>query len=416
MNRQTIELFIERLKPSTRIKSILNKVAVDSRLASRMRPRCVRIQLDELLVGDIHGRSNWAWFIYAGDHTRLHELLVDSAYVELLQVGQAGASAEDLQSSRYSEMAHRCVAAFGKYAGATDVESILQVMNSYVAAHENALLLKAEGCPTSTELITVRAISGSGLFEIVDGHHRAASMWLAGEVAVDAALVARGPSGSQRLLQAVHMTHGHELYQPVEDAAVASWPPVRGCTDRVKMLVEFLEEADCCAPGDTYLDLASSYGYFVAAMGQNGFDATGIEVDPLAVVVGRLFYGLDHGSVRNESIGSFLSDSPGQFDVVSCFSILHHFVLGENFGEDLHSPEEFISMVAGVTRKVLFLDTGQGHEDWFRKNLAGWDDEHVEEFVLKNTDFSRAFVLGRDQDSRGRYQKNYARTLFAFMR
>jgi hypothetical protein len=173
--------------------------------------------------------------------------------------------------------------------------------------------------------------------------------------------------------------------------------------------------------GLSYLDIASFYGWFVAQMRAEGAAAEGIERDPSAAALGRAAYGLPEDCIH---IGNaeelLLGTAPGsggtpqrrQWDVVSCFSLLHHFVLGRG---DI-SAEELVRRIDKVTGRVLFLDTGQEHEAWFATSLAGWDTAKVATFLREHTSFDEIVDLGPDADAVGAYADNYGRHLFACVR
>ena len=72
-------------------------------------------------------------------------------------------------------------------------------------------------------------------------------------------------------------------------------------------------------------------------------------------------------------------------DIVSCFSVLHHFVLGNM----RCSAEESIRKVDAVTGTALFLDTAECHEKWFAESLAGWDAEFIRKWLKEHTSFTR---------------------------
>src|SRR5205807_1149221 len=62
-------------------------------------------------------------------------------------------------------------------------------------------------------------------------------------------------------------------------------------------------------------------------MGRAGYDARGIERDPLGPRLGNVVYGLEERLIRVGDAENLLPDE-ARADVVSCFSLLHHFVLG----------------------------------------------------------------------------------------
>jgi hypothetical protein len=205
-----------------------------------------------------------------------------------------------------------------------------------------------------------------------------------------------------------------ELYQPLESPELDdSWVLVRRCTDRLEKMQRLLGTEGLLPPATgTYLDVASCYGWFVASMRDLGFEASGIERDPLARPLGAAAYGLDPAAITTGNAEDVLAAAGRRWDVVSCFSLLHHFVLGRGSVP----PEELVRRLDAATGRVLFLDTGQEHEAWFRQSLSGWSTEHVERFLREHTTFDRIVDLGPDSDARGPYTENYARTLFACIR
>ena len=105
----------------------------------------------------------------------------------------------------------------------------------------------------------------------------------------------------------------------------------------------------------SYLDVASCYSWFVAQMSERGYDAYGLERDPLARPLGRAAFGVDPSQVMIGDAVELLSRSDRQWDVVSCLSLLHHFALGRGSV----GAEEFARLLDKVTAHVLILDTGE---------------------------------------------------------
>jgi hypothetical protein len=77
---------------------------------------------------------------------------------------------------------------------------------------------------------------------------------------------------------------------------------------------------------------------------------------------------------------------------------------------------ELVRLLDRVTRRVLFLDTGEGHEAWFRESLAGWDAEKIAAFLTEHGTFDEVIDLGPDCDAIPPYENNYGRHLFACVR
>jgi hypothetical protein len=78
--------------------------------------------------------------------------------------------------------------------------------------------------------------------------------------------------------------------------------------------------------------------------------------------------------------------------------------------------EAFIRKLDSVTGSVLFLDTGENHERWFRDSLKEWDADFIARWLRENTASTSVQMLGADQDRQGRYQGQYGRHLFACSR
>ena len=158
--------------------------------------------------------------------------------------------------------------------------------------------------------------------------------------------------------------------------------------------------------------MACSYGWFVRAFQQFGYDAMGVELDWAACEIGRLVYGLSTNIITRSEIVGFLRADSRQYDVTSCFSLLHHFVLGKA----AISAEQMLQLLDKKTRVVLFIDMGEEHEEWYRTTLKGWSPAHIERWIKANSTFKQVRRLGRDQDDQGSFSGNYGRTLFACMR
>jgi SAM-dependent methyltransferase len=177
-------------------------------------------------------------------------------------------------------------------------------------------------------------------------------------------------------------------------------------------MLDFLDWRDLAGTGSSYLDVGACYGWFVAEMARRGFHAHGVELDANAVKLGTLAYGLEPGAVTVAEGADFLRRLEQPADVVSCFSVLHHFVLGAGSC----SAEELIELLDRATGRVLLLDTGEAHEEWFRELLPAWSSEFVGEWLSAHTTFRDVVALGTDRDAVPPFEDNYGRTLFACVR
>jgi hypothetical protein len=372
-----------------------------------------------LLLGGWNGMSGFDFAMRAAKHLDPSTRLEDSFYDELLtsyDTDEAAAlSDETIRSSGYFQRISLAARMSGHYRGVNDDEGLVQVTREYLDRYRGAPIKYRPGRSRPGTLPRVRRITGSDYFSVLDGHHRLAMAMHRGAEELEV-VVAPGSTTTylQKLLLEMSWLDGsRRLYQPVEFPEVQSWPLMRKCRDRLDMMTTYLNRAGLSSSGDMrYLDVGSCYGWFVAEMGKRGFDAKGIEMDKLALELGPLIYGIAADQVTAGDCTVLLREPERTADVVSCFSVLHHFVMGRGTS----SAPDLMALLAERTSKVLFLDTGQAHESWFRWTLPEWDPEYIKSWILKHSDFTRVEAIGVDEDGSGPFRGKFGRTLFACTR
>jgi hypothetical protein len=378
------------------------------------------IGLDQLLVGGWNGMSASRFAEATGLLLDPSTQIRDSSQVDLLRrydaLGELIYDAAALRETPYFARISAAAKISGHHRGAKTDDDLLQVAREFLDRYRELPIPYRPGRSNATVLPRVRRIKDSHCYEIRDGHHRLAIAAARGEHEVE--VVVERPTATtpmQTLLRKMSWLDGQvRLYQPVALPEVATWPLMRRCTDRLTMMNEFLAERHSTPlpMSHSYLDVGACYGWFVAAMELQGYNAHGIEQDPLAETVAQLIYGLAPGRLTIGDGVELLSASDQRYDVVSCFSVLHHFVLGRAHA----SAEELIQLLDRATGDVLFLDTGEGHESWFKLVLPEWTPEYARQWILDHTTFTNVQALGRDQDGVGPFVGKYGRTLFACTR
>lgn len=266
--------------------------------------------------------------------------------------------------------------------------------------------------PEPHEHIAVRPIRHSSCFQVVEGHHRLSALYVQGIERISAVIL-KPPVTTplQDLLLEVQWLKGRrELYQPIDSPEVRDWTLVRRCSDRAAMMRALLSaEGVIPAGGQSYLDVACSYGWFVREMASAGFRAEGVEADPTALSIGQVMYGLKEEQLHVADAVNFLRSHDREYDVVSCFSLAHHFLLRRRNA----TAEELLRLLDSRTRRVLFFDMGEEHE---YGTLKGWNPDFIQQWLKENTTFSRIVPLGKDQDGVPPNVGAFGRTLFACIR
>lgn len=346
--------------------------------------------------------------------------ITESPHVALLREAASHAeplSDDEILASPYGRLGLLCIEQHGKYFAATDATGVVEGARGFISmANGNAQAPSGPDYSRPQDPILVAPVRDSDCYQILDGHHRVAVAVVRGRSTVDVTvsrLKVRTPL--QNLLSRMSWIDGaKELYQPIDAPELeSSWTTVRRCDDRLKKMRMLLSERGLLCPATTsYLDVASCYGWFVAAMRDLGYEAEGIERDPLARTLGEAAYGVAPQQIHIGLAEDLLLTLGRVWDVTSCFSLLHHFVLGRASV----SAEELLRRLDKATGTVLFLDTGEAHEQWFAESLRGWNPEHIRRFVLDNTTFDQVIDLGPDLDAVPPYEENYGRHLFACLR
>ena len=381
------------------------------------RPWRSTVPMDRLLLGAQGGWTARGFAERTGDLLWPSTRLLDGPHLALLrQAAEAEPTDEELLDGPYGELGRRCIAAGGDYFGATDDAGVVASARAFIARSRGA---DGEGGRRPSQSgaldpVLVAPVRSSSYYQVLDGHHRLALAAFRGETT--ARVVAKWAPVTtplQDLLLKMSWLDGtKELYQPIDAQELReAWTTVRRCTDRRDKMLAFLRDRGPRPPA-TYLDVASCYGWFVDQFRQAGYEASGMERDPLAVPLGRAVYGLPEGAVSTGDCVDLLGAAGRTWDVVSCFSLLHHFVLGRGSV----GPEELIRLLDRATGQVLFFDTGQDNEAWFSNSLRGWNPERVARFLRENTTFDEIVDLGPDDDAHPPYADNYGRHLFACVR
>jgi hypothetical protein len=376
-----------------------------ARAGSAVRAERISVAIDEVLLGGEPGISAGRLAAELSEPLRPSTRLVDGALAELIRrfqhEGDRVLAASALRETALYREASACRRVTGSFHGAVSDDDLLARLRQ---------LVRGEG--SRSEPIVVRRVKHSDCFQLLATGTNVAAALANHDATLDVQVlpVAVTTPLQDLLIRMSWLAGDRQLYQPIRAPELVRWPLVRQCSDRLAMMLAFLDSPRVGSV-HSYLDVASCYGWFVARMLEHGYDAFGVERDDLAVQCGQWAYDLDPGRVTSSDAEPFLRETRRRWDVVSCFSLLHHAVLAGD-----GAAVRLIEDLDAVTGRVLFIDTGEEHESWLRDVLPGWSPEFIADWIRRHTTFSEVIALGTDGDRRSPNGENYGRTLFACIR
>lgn len=326
--------------------------------------RAQNIALDRILCGGERGLYGEQFARHSGDLERTSMPVALSPHTEFLEQykehGEQIFDQESFEKTSYYRHATTCIRLFGNYFGATSEDQVIYLAKNFTALYEakvvdNSKLSSSSGYSRPGEEIRVFPIGYSDCFQAYGGNHRLAMCCARGEKRVAVRII--GPLQwtclQQLLLDVSWNPNKRNIYQPIESPELGKhWQLVRRCTDRLEMMEKFVRLRGLDSPrGQTYLDLGCNYGWFVRSMQDLGYQAQGLEVDWAARQIGEHFYHLCKNQLIGDEVVRFFRSNPSQYDVVSCFSLMHHFVMGRGAVK----AEYLMNWLSLMTRRILFL-------------------------------------------------------------
>jgi O-antigen/teichoic acid export membrane protein len=413
---------IYRRTLSTSIRHKMLQIRVSSKgLAARL--KLVPIPIDSCLRGGDSGVPAATFARMVGDLRYPSRPISEWPHVSLLRqydaIDEQIWDKEIFENTEYYRNAALNIEIFGKYFDAIVPSQIQWGARRFAYAYRG--LNACDFCSDIPdyardpyEYVAVRPVKDSTCYQVCEGHHRLAMAYMKGVKRIPGLIL--HPSVTtplQDILREVLWLKGRqELYQPINSPEVADWVLVRRCSDRLKKMVEFLSVEGLIPPASgSYLDVASSYGWFVSEMAKVGFQAEGVERDPVAIMVGKLMYGLKAEQIHRADAVTYLRSCPNRYDVTTCLSLAHHYVMN-NLNAD---AEELLHLLDSVTHHVMFFDMGESRE-YPGPKLQGWDVDYIHHWLETNTKFARIVRLGVDEDAIPPNVNNFGRMLFACMR
>lgn len=383
------------------------------------------VSIDRLLCGGEHGIPADQYARQTGDFFRPSKPISQSPHVRFLeqyqQMGEEIFRPEVFRQTAYFLNAVECLDICGEYFVYLSEDEIERIARRFVAQFLNEP--KSNGFHHSSSpfsspdsLPEVHRINHSDCYQVADGNHRLAIAYIRGERGhMVQVLPPNMLTPLQKLLLDVIACYGRrEIFQPIESPELGDeWTLLRHCDRWFEVIERFLREFNLMPPHClTYMDIGCSYGWFVRAFGQLGFDAHGVEIDRAAGQIGQLVYGLKPDQVMRLEPSRFLKGNPKPYDVTSCFNLLHDYVLGHSSV----TAEEMLKLIDRATGTVLFFNMGPSHRTWERITLTGWDCDRIEKWLRDNSSFTEIHRLAANNETLSSSQDELENTVFACLR
>ncbi|MBD2148874.1 hypothetical protein H6F44_01845 [Pseudanabaena sp. FACHB-1277] len=382
------------------------------------------IPLSKILLGGENDLSGYKYALMTGEYLRPSSRVETSPHSQLLldyiKHKDKVLDKDFFEKTAYFKNAQTCIDLFGGYFPQIDTDETI-----YLAAErfiklfnkEDVSHLPSEGHSKDGELIEVIPLKNSDCFQLLQGNHRVAFAIANNLSHIKAKVNIRKQEITpiQFLLENLLWEQGEKiLYQPLPCPELEShWVLARNCEDRFSRMKSFLLDTIRIEPRyTTYLDLGCYYGWFVSRFLSIGFEAYGVEKDNIPIQIGEIVFTNTKNKIFKNEIIRFFKSSNKQYDVVSCLSIMHHFMSQR----EKRNPQELLKFLDKYTGKILFFEMGEEHEKWFSNSLKGWNVDTIEEWIISNTSFTKSYRLGRDSDSQGVFAGNFNRMLFAFVK
>lgn len=393
--------------------------------SKRDKPEIKWVALDRLLCGGENGIPADRYVHQTGDLLRPSRPISQSPHSQLLKqylrIGVEIFRPEVFRQTAYFANALECMEMCGQYFVYTNEDQIVEVAKQFIAQFRNGTQSNGfhdESSPfsSSDSLPEVHPISHSDCYQVDDGNHRLAIAHVRGEQGhMVQVLPPAMLTPLQKLLLDVIASGGRrELFQPITSPELgAGWKLLRRCDKWFEVIERFLKERDLLPPRSaTYMDIGCSYGWFVRAFGQLGFDARGVELDRAAIQIGQLVYGLRPDQTTRMEPGRFLRSNPQPYDITSCFNLMHDYAAGQASS----SAEEMLGLLDRTTRTVLFFNMGRSHKPWEHTPLAGWDADRIEQWLRDNSSFTEIRRLVADAEQASPPENDYDNIIFACLR
>lgn len=174
------------------------------------------------------------------------------------------------------------------------------------------------------------ALSATGRYELLDGHHRAARHVHVGHKTIPVTVAQVSPLWGSMVdqVQALYPDRGQTLYQGIEHPFFDAWTRLRNDARLQAVKAAAQQGTDRWVPGvlRTFLDLGSCTGRLCRDMARAGWFVFGVDQDPRVVRIAEWLNLVFRTEVHYECHARLLDlvDTGNGWGAIACLSLLHH--------------------------------------------------------------------------------------------
>lgn len=186
------------------------------------------------------------------------------------------------------------------------------------------------------------------------------------------------------------------IYSPISHIDLQDIPSAHDSeSDRFNMIKTSLSVRDGCL-----LDIGAHWGYFCHRFEQLGLDCYALENNRVNLFfLTKLKRAENRGfKVIPKSIFEYEDVTKASFDVVLALNIFHHFLKNEA------SYLKLVNLLKNLETREMYFEPHCPDETQMKDAYKNFSEEEFIEFILKNSKFSKAKLIGRAKDNRGIYK------------
>ena len=225
-------------------------------------------------------------------------------------------------------------------------------------------------------------LNAAGVFELLDGHHRAAQCISNGQDAIDVAVKEISPAWKDLCDRLHRVLDRPYLYQPIEHPWFDDWGCERGNLQRYQVILDAVQEfrGDQRLASNIHLDIGSNSGRLCREFNRTGWGSLGLDANAEILGVAdylNMVFGTDC-SYFFSGLHEFLDRRGGiRHAVITCLSVCHHWLRAGM----LDKYEEAVRLVADCSNLFL-IDHAADHDAQSRNDRVPLEAERFMTYLI----------------------------------